>query len=906
MNSRIFHRGAVSFFVGLAAMISTSVHAQILTVQLGSPPSPPTPLVHHADTWHFHKGTNDPQADWQSIGDGALDADWGTAPGGFGFGDNAITNTPGPSYESTPLPDMVGRYSTFFIRRSFTVGEGIDTNRHLLLTMDYDDGFVAYLDGAEIQRANTTNGVGSSVTFTQTTERSHEASCCNAPTNAATTYDLGAVSNRLAAGTHILAVVGLNGTLSSSDFHLISDFALAASSGGSSVVNNGLYALTTTNSILLSGSNTVAGSTRLTVNGDDADFDPAQGKWTNTVALTPGFNRLFIAALDAAGNLLSILTQDVVYQPTSLSVSGTLGGEHFWTNSSEVVHVTGTVTVPNGGKLVIGPGVVVIVSPGASVLAGAGGTIDVQGADTREVYFLPAVSNVWNEIAADGTNSFLTIRHADINRGAVKFRNGATGLLEDSFVHEFKNGSTPIAGCTSAAEVTVRRSHFNIYHETLWQFTPMLVEDSLFENANNPSSDALDFDGAPAGSVIRRTTFRFGPQSNTDAIDIGSVSTATLIESCLMHDFPNDKGVSIGETSYAINIRNCLMYGNDSGVAVKDNCTAIVENCTIANGDFGFKNFNKTNAALPTGGGHITNSVNNILWGNITNISLLNSATLVADFSDFGNTNWPGTGNFSADPLFVNAGTGDYRLQPGSPCLGTGAGGTNMGVTLPVGGIPMWVSHLAAVSSGSNVVVLSWQENADNESGFSIERSTDRLSWSAVGGTPANTRNFADLTGALGVKFYYRVRATNDSGVSPFSNVASGVSRSLSDSDSDGMPNDWELAHGLLPDDPSDASTDADIDGMNNLQEFLAGTDPQDPASRLFLRIESPNAGEFALQFTAISNRTYTLQFRTNVVAGDWSLIQNIPGAPTSRLIILTNSPTDPARFFRVVTPSAP
>jgi len=99
----------------------------------------------------------------------------------------------------------------------------------------------------------------------------------------------------------------------------------------------------------------------------------------------------------------------------------------------------------------------------------------------------------------------------------------------------------------------------------------MLVEDSLFENANNPSSDALDFDTAPQGSIIRRCTFRFGPQSNTDAIDIGSQSTATLIENCLMHDFPFDKGVSIGEDSFQITIRNCLMYRNDSGVATKDN-----------------------------------------------------------------------------------------------------------------------------------------------------------------------------------------------------------------------------------------------------------------------------------------------------------------------------------------------
>src|SRR4051812_39723843 len=74
--------------------------AGVLTVQLGSAPLPPTPLVNHNDTWAYHKGTNAPQAGWQTIADGTLNADWGSAPGGFGYGDNGITNIPGPSYES--------------------------------------------------------------------------------------------------------------------------------------------------------------------------------------------------------------------------------------------------------------------------------------------------------------------------------------------------------------------------------------------------------------------------------------------------------------------------------------------------------------------------------------------------------------------------------------------------------------------------------------------------------------------------------------------------------------------------------------------------------------------------------------------------------------------------------------
>ncbi|MDX1998703.1 MAG: Ig-like domain-containing protein [Thermoanaerobaculia bacterium] len=51
------------------------------------------------------------------------------------------------------------------------------------------------------------------------------------------------------------------------------------------------------------------------------------------------------------------------------------------------------------------------------------------------------------------------------------------------------------------------------------------------------------------------------------------------------------------------------------------------------------------------------------------------------------------------------------------------------------------------------------------------------------------------------------------------------------DDDGDGLPNDWEVANGLLPNDPADAREDADGDGLDNLAEFGLGTDPRDADS---------------------------------------------------------------------------
>jgi len=51
----------------------------------------------------------------------------------------------------------------------------------------------------------------------------------------------------------------------------------------------------------------------------------------------------------------------------------------------------------------------------------------------------------------------------------------------------------------------------------------------------------------------------------------------------------------------------------------------------------------------------------------------------------------------------------------------------------------------------------------------------------------------------------------------------------LEDSDSDGMHDGWEERYGLNPLDPSDASIDSDSDGLPNLREFQIDSDPLDP-----------------------------------------------------------------------------
>jgi len=141
-------------------------------------------------------------------------------------------------------------------------------------------------------------------------------------------------------------------------------------------------------------------------------------------------------------------------------------------------------------------------------------------------------------------------------------------------------------------------------------------------------------------------------------------------------------------------------------------------------------------------------------------------------------------------------------------------------------------------------------------------------------------------------------------GNDPTNWLAGAPSPGLSDSqdrDGDGIPDSWEIANGLNPDDPADANLDPDGDGLTNLQEYQLNTNPHDANSGL--RITSTalaNGTNMVISFMTLSNYVFTIEYCDSLGLGPWLPLQVVDAAPTNRLVQITVATTAPARFYRL------
>jgi autotransporter-associated beta strand protein len=195
------------------------------------------------------------------------------------------------------------------------------------------------------------------------------------------------------------------------------------------------------------------------------------------------------------------------------------------------------------------------------------------------------------------------------------------------------------------------------------------------------------------------------------------------------------------------------------------------------------------------------------------------------------------TGNATLDgALFVsgNITPGTYRILT---CAGvltdnvlniTGLPPTHTGnIVISGGNVDLVISstvqtpnapaNLTATMVSSTRIDLTWTDSSTNETGFRLDRKTGANgTWSQVATPAANASAFSDTGLAPGTEFLYRLRATNATGNSTYSNEASATTRTAFAQ--------WAVDRGLPAN--TDPLGHSDADGLPDFLEYGLDLDP--------------------------------------------------------------------------------
>lgn len=155
-------------------------------------------IAKESDQWKYLIPESEPSSSWRKAG--FDDSGWEVGKGGFGYGDDD---------DSTIVPEGT---KVIFLRKEFTVLDSA-TIQSLILDMDYDDGFVAYLNGTEIVRSNVTG----TPNYDKSADADREAQMYTGDSPRRFPIDASLFQPLLKNGTNVFAIQIHNVSSSSSD-----------------------------------------------------------------------------------------------------------------------------------------------------------------------------------------------------------------------------------------------------------------------------------------------------------------------------------------------------------------------------------------------------------------------------------------------------------------------------------------------------------------------------------------------------------------------------------------------------------------------------------------------------------------------------------------------------------------
>jgi hypothetical protein len=173
---------------------------------------------------------------------------------------------------------------------------------------------------------------------------------------------------------------------------------------------------------------------------------------------------------------------------------------------------------------------------------------------------------------------------------------------------------------------------------------------------------------------------------------------------------------------------------------------------------------------------------------------------------------------------------------------------------------PSAPSALQANAFSSSQINLAWTDNADNETGFKVERSIDNSTWTEIVSLGSNVTTHQNTGLNSATKYYYRVRAYNKVGNSNYSATANATTLSvgptLTTASVTNITNTTATGGGNITGDGGNAVTERGVCWSTSVNPTTADNKTSDGAG----------TGSFTSSITGLSSGTlyYVRAYATN------------------------------------------
>ena len=490
--------------------------------------------------------------------------------------------------------------------------------------------------------------------------------------------------------------------------------------GGTTVANLGSVLRFNTNNILLWGTAHAANTRQVVVNGTASQWTASSARWTNRLVLNYGLSRLQIQAFDAQGTLLDSTNAAVwVAPPTSTALSGVVTTNRSLKASGSPYRVTNEWRIADGATLSIEPGVTILFAPGGRLTID--GRLEAVGTADQPIFLSkdPDVvgAGIWQGIEVTGAGSSLRLSHvsligagltgANIRAQQARLELDHLTLLsalnigldaEDSSL-ELSDSIFPGDGLTQAvrAQRIPANGKFvlsrNLFNKLISTNAVVSVTD-----ARLPHSQAQIVDNNFLGGADDLVQL-----ANADAYLEGNLFARAKGEATRPNDLASAVTV-IGDESTPTPVTATLLrnrfLSNDHGIVVRNGARITAAHNTFQSIGFAAVAFDeplrRAEGATP-GKGAIFSG--NIVWSTPTNFlytlredpefgttelvvekCLLSGLDIPVGSADTLTEN-PRFADTRATLTTVTALRNSVELLPGSPALGAGPGGRDIGAT---------------------------------------------------------------------------------------------------------------------------------------------------------------------------------------------------------------------------------